>query len=97
MILAAAIKYHINKTNKDVVLCGCRHGDIFVQLEGLGFKPRQGYTEIEQGFIDHNGNFLTRKEAYEHAKEIGQLSNKIISNSESDKGFGKKLISEDLW
>ena len=37
MIIAAAIKYHIESTNEDVVLCGVRHGDIFVQLKALGF------------------------------------------------------------
>ena len=70
MILAAAIKLKIESTGKDVILCGARHGDIFVQLEGLGFDPRKGYEEIEQGFIDNCNNFLTRKEAFEHAKNV---------------------------
>ena len=38
MILAAAIKYKIEATGKEVILCGARHGDVFVQLEALGFK-----------------------------------------------------------
>ena len=63
MILAAAIRYHIPATGKDVVLCGARHGDVFWQLEGLGFGPKDGYEELEQGFIDHNGTFLDREEA----------------------------------
>ncbi len=58
MILAAAIKYYIEETGKEVILCGARHGDVFIQLEALGFKPRKGYKEIEQGFIDHKNNFL---------------------------------------
>lgn len=95
MILASAIKYKIKKTNKEVVLCGARHGDIFAQLEPLGFEPHEGYEEIEQGFIDHKNNFLTREEAYKHAKEIGQLSRKIIYDRETNGGI--KLISEDLW
>lgn len=97
MILAAAIKYHITKTDKDVVLCGCRHGDIFVQLESLGFEPRAGYIEIAQGFIDHQGNFLTRKEAFEHAKMCGQLADKIIYDREHGGCGNLNLISEDLW
>ena len=95
MILASAIKYKIKKTNKEVILCGARHGDIFKQLEYLGFEPRKGYEEIEQGFIDHNNNFLTREEAYKHAKEIGQLCCRIVYDRETT--FGIKLISEDLW
>ncbi len=97
MILAAAIKFHITETDKDVVLCGCRHGDIFAQLEPLGFGPHKGYEEIEQGFIDHHNNFLTRKEAFEHAKEIGQLSSKIVYDREHDGVGHTNLISEDLW
>ena len=95
MILAAAIKFHIEKTNKDVVLCGVRHGDIYKQLKAIGFKPRCDYTEIEQGFVDHNNTFLTREEAYTHAKYCGQLASKIIADREDLQGFN--LISEDLW
>lgn len=97
MILAAAIKYHIKATDKDVVLCGCRHGDIFVQLEALGFEPRQGYNEIEQGFITHKNEFLTRNEAFEHAKQCGQLAEKIVYEREHGGVGGTNLISEDLW
>lgn len=82
MILAAAIKYRIEKTGKEVILCGARHENIFKQIEDLGFKPRDGYKEIEQGFIDHHNNFLTRKEAYRHAKMCGQLCDKIIYDRE---------------
>lgn len=97
MILASAIKFHIDETNEDVVLCGARHGDVFQQLEALGFEPRKGYTELEQGFIDHNNNFLTREEAYEHAKMCGQICAKIVYEREEKGLFGKKMISEDLW
>lgn len=97
MILASAIKYYIEETGKEVVLCGARHGDIFTQLETLGFEPRKGYKELAQGFIDHKNNFLTREEAYEHAKSCGQLCEKIIYDRENSCVGGKKMISEDLW
>jgi len=97
MILASAIKYKIEATGKEVVLCGARHGDVFDQLEALGFEPRKGYEEIEQGFIDHNNNFLTREEAYEHAKMCGQVCAKIIYERDVKGLFGKQMISEDLW
>lgn len=95
MILAAAILYKIKKTEKAVVLCGARHGDIFKQIECMGFDPKDGYEEIEQGFIDNCNNFLTREEAFEHAKACGQLCAKIIN--ERMKSGSKQLISEDLW
>lgn len=97
MILASAIKYEIEATGKEVVLCGARHGDIFNQLYALGFEPRKGYKEIAQGFIDHKNNFLTREEAYDHAKMCGQICEKIIYEREEEGLFGKQLISEDLW
>ena len=82
MILAAAIKYYIEETGREVILCGARHGNVFIQLEMLGFEPHKGYKEIEQGFIDHKNNFLTREEAFEHAKMCGQVCEKIIYDRE---------------
>ena len=97
MILASAIAYKIKKTDKVVILCGARHGDIFKQLDLLGFEPNEGYEELAQGFIDHKNNFLSREEAYEHAKACGQLCAKIIHEREKNCVGGKQLISEDLW
>lgn len=79
------------------MLCGARHGDIFKQIKALGFSAQEDYTELEQGFIDHNNNFLSRAEAFEHAKKCGQLCAKIIYERENCSISGKQLISEDLW
>lgn len=98
MILASAIKFRISATGSEVVLCGARHGDIWPQLDALGFDPKDGYEELEQGFIDHHNNFLTRKEAFAHAKECGQLCARIAHERESGELCGGlNLISEDLW
>jgi len=97
MILASAIKYKIEATGEEVVLCGARHGDIFNQLKPLGLSSSSSCKEIEQGFIDHKNNFLTREEAYEHAKMCGQICEKVIYEREVKGLFGKKMISEDLW
>lgn len=43
----------------------------------------------EQGFIDENGNFLTREEAAIHARETGQLKKPLTAPP--------RLFSEDLW
>lgn len=46
------------------------------------------YTGQEEcGFIDDKGNFLSRKEAYYHAIECGQIK----------AGGTECLVSEDLW
>lgn len=88
MLIASAIKFLIEATGKEVILCGCRHGDIFAQLEPLGFKPGKGYKWLEQGFIDNKNNFYNREEAFLYAKSIGQIK----SNKEK-----ATLYSEDLW
>lgn len=92
MLLAAAVKFHVEATDKDVILCGHRHWNIFEQLKLLGFEPQKGYKEIAQGFIDDKNNFLTREEAFEHAVECSQI--------EDDRDIGdccRRLVSEDLW
>ena len=88
MILCAAVKFHIDATDEDVVLCGWRHGNIYNQLKCLGFKPQQGYKRISDGFIDDKGNFLTREEAFLHAKECGQIQ------TEKENGI---IYTEDLY
>lgn len=88
MILCSAIKFHIDKTNKEVILCGLRHGDIFKQLEALGFEPHKGYKEIEQGFLTDFGIFLSRNQAYTVALKYGQLKHPKDN---------EELFSEDLW
>ena len=87
MIIASAIKYHIDTTDSDVILCGRRHSDIINQLKLLGFKPHIGYKELEQGFIDNRGVFMNRYEAYLHAVSLQQIKKKKE----------ELLYSEDLW
>lgn len=95
MVVAAAIKFKILKTGEEVVLCGCRHDDIFTQLKALGFKPHEGYEEIEQGFIDNRNNFISREKAYNEAKLCGQLYIKVELKKEQNNDH--ILYSEDLW
>lgn len=95
MIRAAAIKFYIEATDSEVILCGARHADIYAQLCGLGFDAKDGYVEMEQGFIDNGGKFLSRSDAYDHAVACGQIPFKIAY--ERDKSGSKQMISEDLW
>ena len=92
MILCAAVKFHIEKTDKDVVIPCRRHYEAFNIIRDIGFDPKEGYTVVEQGFIDTKSNFLTRKEAYHHACECGQLSNTVLVNIHNE-----ILFSEDLY
>ncbi len=95
MIVCASIKFKIEKTNQETILCGVRHRDCFSQLSELGFEPKKGYEEIEQGFMTHDNRFLTREEAIAHAVTIGQVNKRV-----RDRYYEKKqteLFSEDLW
>ena len=87
MIVAAAIKFYIENSKNEVVLCGVRHGDIYKQLQGLGFKPHIGYKEICQGFVSNTGEFMNREDSYRHAVISGQIEEKL----------SPELFSEDLW
>ena len=92
MILCAAVKFHIDATNKDVVVVCRRHCDAFAMLRDMGYEPKKGYKVVEQGFIKTDGSFLCREEAYAHAINCGQLSETTKLNLCSG-----HLFSEDLY
>ncbi len=61
-----------------------------------GMMGERTYDDEEkeiQGFVDDQGNFLTREEAFKIATESGQI------NRRKDLGTydGPLLFSEDLW
>lgn len=95
MIIASAMKVHIESTDSDVIMCGLRHSDIILQFKLLGFHPSKEYKIVEQGFIDHKNNFLNRIDAWKHADECGQLA----ANIKADRAMEEEpqLFSEDLW
>ena len=78
MIICAALKIQVEGLDHETVLPCVRHSDGFKILEDLAYFPKTGYKVLEQGFITHDKKFLNRKEAFEHASEIGQLSSALI-------------------
>ena len=100
MIICAAIKL-IQKElygekliiPKELVICGHRHGDCFKTIRELG--PQWNHTKKIQGFIDHKGEFLDRKKAFKHIKEIGQCNATQRYYWEDHKQ--DELYSEDLY
>lgn len=65
-----------------------RHDAPFRQLAALGFEPKVGYKELEQGFITTDGKFLNREQAYYHAVNCRQIEPDDVP---------AWLISEMLW
>lgn len=64
-----------------------RHPDIAMEVSHQ-FCELVGYTPENQGFLTSEGEFVTRKQAFEIAKEAGQL----IGHQETN-----ELYTEDLW
>ena len=95
MIICAAIKIQVEGLDHETIILCRRHGDGFKILKDLGYAPKTKYKEIAQGFIDHNGKFLDRKEAYIHALECGQLSATTRECKRTNRENG--LYSEDLY
>ena len=100
MIICAAIKL-INeelygvKLDKpeELIVCGHRHGDCWEVISHLSARWT-GLNSVE-GFINHKGEFLDRKEALDHARECGQLS-ETHRYYQADH-YINELYSEDLY
>ena len=97
MIICAAIKieftnqYNINET---VIVHGLRHGDCFTTMTKMNLPPKKKRTEI-QGFVDNNGVFYDRLEAFHIASACCQLSATVKQyKTEHNEN---ELYSEDLY
>ena len=100
MIVCAAIKlvveelYGVELTKPtELVVCGHRHGDCFEVISQLG--SRWHNSKKTQGFINHKGEFLDRREALIHAFECDQLS-ETHRYYQQDNNI-HELYSEDLY
>lgn len=95
MIICAAIKL-IRRPNMEesLVVCGLRHCDCFKTIHHLEHEWREDSLKI-QGFINHKGEFLDRKQALAHAQECGQL-NATTRWYQQDHNIDE-LYSEDLY
>ena len=104
MIVCAAIKLIRENDSKyiekgyivrpdELIVCGLRHGHCIQTIKELDEKWHKA-TRI-QGFINHKGEFLDRKEAFKHAKEIGQYNETQRYYWEDHNQ--SELYSEDLY
>lgn len=94
MIICAAIKITQNILSQDLVVCGRRHGDCYRIVEELEAVWKENISASE-GFVDHNGNFLNREDALQHAKTCGQLTQTTLWYKEDNGDV--ELYSEDLY
>lgn len=95
MIICAAISLtYKNKNDKlmGAIICGHRHGNCFEIMQHMDVATKVNLTE---GFINHKGEFLDRKQALIHARECGQLS-ETHRYYQEDNNIDE-LYSEDLY
>lgn len=95
MIICAAIKIehndNVGNPLEPIIICGHRHGDCYKIIKYLDINR----VSEKQGFINHKGAFLDRKEALAHARECGQL-NETTRYYQEDHNINE-LYSEDLY
>lgn len=82
------------RRSDDALLVGPRHWDATMAHQ-LGFLPVSAATNSvwEQGFIDHNGVFYTRTEAWQIAEKAGQINRRVGG----DTANGGTLYPENLY
>ncbi len=85
-IVCAAIR---RKDTGDII-CGVRHFDRIMYDTIVARREQQQWKDADQGFVDKNGRFLSRSEAWGIAERNGQ----IVNDPEWQKGT---LHSEHLY
>lgn len=94
-IVSAANQFFIPQEDGDVkelVICGARHYDRWMHKQLAAIDPNFSKNKYKcmQGFIDNEGNFLTREEAWIVAEREGQIRQRVG-------GDNPKLFSENLY
>ena len=67
-----------------------RHGDAFYIISQFLDAGEIDKTKTEQGFLTHDGEFLDRYDAMQHAIACGQMLSEEAERC-------AELYSEDLW
>ena len=95
MIICAALEVQVEGLPYTTIVPCWRHGTGYEILRDLGYQPRKGYKVLREGFMDNKGEFLDRKEAFEHVKEIGQCT--ATQRYYWEDHNQTELYSEDLY
>lgn len=57
----------------DTIICGVRHYDPIMRKAMEHIQEAYSSANVVQGFVDKNGTFLTRREAWDVAEIAGQI------------------------
>lgn len=91
MITKAAMRIYDKQRQIEMCLTGHRHHDILNNLREMGYENGLDYIILEQGFMDDDGQFLSREDAWDEAYKCGQLKWKKHSINDYT------LYTADLW
>lgn len=99
MIVAAAIQYGPLIMSRPAP---CRHHDVLHalnQMMGDSEESQKVRSVAIQGFINDEGRFFNRKDAFRHCKKINQpLVRRLKLLAKNPTNYnGDELFSEDLW
>ena len=85
-LVSSAIKFRMNGSKYDTVMCGLRHCNIFEQM----FKMHIEYDKnsIVQGFWTSDNSFVDRRDAIYIARAARQIPDTFNES---------QLYSEDIW
>ena len=97
-IVCAAIKFTSKADEDNIIVLPCiRHGDGYKQFAYLNFVLAGNYSRgdwnKEEGFVDSDGKFYSREEAFQLVKD--SLPTSLIYFKEQHKET--ELYSEDLY
>ena len=85
-MITSAVVWITTKDNRRFEIPCHRHADAFYIVSQFCSADEIDKTKTQQGFLDHNGQFLNRKEARHHAFACGHVEDPL--------GL---LYTEDLW
>lgn len=83
----AAVKFYLIKEDREVIIPCHRHCDAYEIMSLMKAESQS----LEEGFLDSDYEFVTRREAYDIAVAADQL---IVDKEDIVKCL---LFSEDLW
>ena len=91
-IASACVIIHTKEEygDREITIPCHRHADAFYIISQLLDHDEIDKPRTEQGFLTHDGTFLNRYDAMQHAIACGQLPPGADSEC-------KELYSEDLW
>lgn len=87
-IVCAAVRYPGGE-----MLVGPRHFDYVMLLQYRALRIQYEEDESEKGFVDQEGKFYTRQEAWRLAQETQQIRHRVSG----DEAHGGTLFSENLY